>query len=58
MIEQKMSLTQQFAKQMLPSFADGRLKPLVNRSFKLEEVAQPHSHIENHSNFGKIILTI
>ncbi|PSO80792.1 MAG: hypothetical protein BRC44_05780 [Cyanobacteria bacterium QS_4_48_99] len=53
-----MSLTQQFAKQMLPSFADGRLKPVVNRSFKLEEVAQPHSHIENHSNFGKIILTI
>jgi NADPH:quinone reductase-like Zn-dependent oxidoreductase len=55
-IEQKMALTQKFAKQMLPFFADGRLKPIIDRTFKLEEVAQAHRYMENNSNFGKIVL--
>ncbi|GAA6619493.1 hypothetical protein NUACC26_053060 [Scytonema sp. NUACC26] len=57
-IEQKMILTQKFAKQILPFFADGRLKPLIDRSFKLKEVAEAHRYMENNSNFGKIVLTI
>ena len=57
-IEQKMILTQKFAKQILPLFADGRLKPLIDRSFKLKEVVEAHCYMENNSNFGKIVLTI
>jgi len=57
-IEQKMALTQKFAKQMLPLFTDGRLKPLLDRSFQLEEVAEAHRYMEDNSNFGKIILKI
>lgn len=57
-IEQKMTLTQKFAKQILPLFADGRLKPLIDRSFKLQDVVEAHRYMENNSNFGKIILTI
>lgn len=57
-IEQKMALTQKFAKQMSPLFADGRLKPIIDRSFKLEEVAQAHRYMEDNSNFGKIVLKI
>lgn len=57
-IEQKMILTQKFAKQVLPLFADGRLKPLIDRSFKLQDVVEAHRYMENNSNFGKIILTI
>lgn len=57
-LEQKMALTQKFAKQMLPFFANGRLKPIIDRSFKLEEVAQAHRYMESNSNFGKIVLKI
>lgn len=57
-IERKMTLTQKFAKQMLPYFADGRLKPLIDRSFQLKEVVEAHRYMENNSNFGKIVLTI
>lgn len=55
-IEQKMILTQKFAKQMLPFFADGRLKPIIDRCFKLDEVAEAHHYMESSSNFGKIVL--
>ncbi len=57
-IEQKMTLTQKFVKQILPFFASGRLKPLIDRSFPLKEVVEAHKYMENNSNFGKIILTI
>ena len=57
-IEQKMILTQKFAKQILPLFADGRLKPLIDCSFQLKEVVEAHFYIENNTHFGKIVLTI
>lgn len=57
-IEQKMILTQKFAGQILPHFADGRLKPLIDRSFGLHEIVEAHRYMENNSNFGKIVLTI
>ena len=57
-IEQKMTLTQKFAKQILPLFADGRLKPLIDRSFDLQEIVEAHRYMENNSNFGKVVLTV
>lgn len=57
-IEQKMTLTQKFVKQILPLFADGRLKPLIDRSFELQEIVEAHRYMENNSNFGKIVLTV
>lgn len=57
-IEQKMTLTQTFAKQILPLFADSRLKPLIDRNFQLKDVAEAHRYMENNSNVGKIILTL
>lgn len=57
-IEQKITLTQRFAKQMLPFFADGRLKPIIDRCFALREIAQAHRYMESSSNFGKIVLKI
>jgi tumor protein p53-inducible protein 3 len=57
-IEQKTILTQKFAKQILPLFADGKLKPLIDRSFALNEVIEAHRYMENNSNFGKVVLAI
>ncbi|MBV8885061.1 MAG: NAD(P)H-quinone oxidoreductase [Chroococcidiopsidaceae cyanobacterium CP_BM_RX_35] len=57
-IEQKMTLTQKFAKQMLPFFAAGRLKPIIDRCFELREIVEAHRYMESSSNFGKIVLKI
>lgn len=57
-IEQKITLTQKFTKQMLPHFVSGRLKPITDRSFELKEVVEAHHYMESNSNFGKVILTI
>lgn len=57
-IEQKMALTQKFTQQILPLFADGRLKPLIDRTFELQEIVEAHRYMENNSNFGKIVLTV
>ncbi|GAA6618835.1 NAD(P)H-quinone oxidoreductase [Scytonema sp. NUACC26] len=56
--EQKMTLTQTFAKQILPLFVDGKIKPLIDRSFQLKDVAEAHRYMEDNSNVGKIVLTI
>jgi zinc-binding alcohol dehydrogenase/oxidoreductase len=38
--------------------ASGRVKPLVDRVFPLEEAADAHRHLESGKQFGKVILTV
>lgn len=56
--EQKMRLTQRFARQVLPLFEAGRLRPVVDRVFPLEAVAEAHAYMEANRNFGKIVLRV
>lgn len=53
-----MTLTHKFVNQILPLFADSRLKLLIDRSFKLQEIVEAHRYMESNSNFGKIVLTV
>lgn len=39
-------------------FRANQLKPIIDRSFNLEEVAEAHRYMESNSNFGKIVLKI
>jgi putative PIG3 family NAD(P)H quinone oxidoreductase len=57
-LEAKMTLTQTFAKQVLPWFKDRRIKPIIDCSFPLEEVAAAHQYMESNQNFGKILLQV
>lgn len=43
---------------MLSLFADGTLRPVVDRTFPLAEAAAAHRHMERAEQFGKIVLTI
>ena len=54
--EEKADLTQQFVRRLLPLFESGRLAPVVDRVFPLEEVAEAHRYMESNANFGKIVL--
>ena len=57
-IEEKIDLNQKFIRHVLPLLADGRIRPVVDRVFPLEEVAEAHSYMESNANFGKIVLSM
>lgn len=38
--------------------ADGRLKPIVDRTFPLAEAAAAHAYLESGSQFGKVVLKV
>lgn len=42
---------------MLPYLADGRLKPVVDSVFPLEDAVKAHHLLEARSAFGKVVLT-
>ena len=43
---------------ILPLVAEGRLRPVVDRTFPLERAAAAHAHLESRAQFGKIVLTV
>lgn len=57
-IEEKLTLVGAFANRMLPLFADGSLRPQVDRVMPLDAAAEAHALMERNANFGKIVLSI
>ena len=57
-IEEKIALNQQFVRHVLPLLADGRIRPVVDSVFPLEDVSEAHRYMESNANFGKIVLTM
>ena len=57
-LQDKVLLTEQFRQQFLPLFANGSLRPVIDRVFPLEEVVAAHRYLETNANFGKVVLTI
>ncbi|PWI58764.1 NAD(P)H-quinone oxidoreductase [Sulfoacidibacillus thermotolerans] len=56
--EQKAQLTAEFWDFAFDRFADGRLRPLVDRIYPLEHVAEAHRYMESNLNIGKIVLRV
>jgi putative PIG3 family NAD(P)H quinone oxidoreductase len=57
-VEQKMALTQRFAREVLPWVAAGGLRPVIDRTFRLEDVAEAHRYMEDNRNLGKVVLAV
>ena len=57
-IEEKIAVTQRFGREVLPWFASGALKPVIDRRYPLVEVADAHRHMEANANVGKIVLDV
>ena len=57
-LDEKIAVTVQFKRHVLPLIADGRIQPVIDRTFPLEEVSEAHEYMESNANFGKIILTM
>jgi NADPH:quinone reductase-like Zn-dependent oxidoreductase len=56
--EEKARLVADFAAFALPLLRDGRLRPVVDRTFLLERAAEAYKAFERGGVFGKIILTM
>ncbi|WHX26477.1 NAD(P)H-quinone oxidoreductase [Virgibacillus halodenitrificans] len=56
--EYKQQLTQDFSENVLPLIQENKIKPIIDKVFKLEDVQEAHKHMEENKNIGKIILRI
>jgi NADPH:quinone reductase len=57
-LEEKLAATRRFATQALPLLARGQIRPIVEQTYPLDEIATAHRAMEENRNFGKLILTI
>jgi len=55
-LEEKAALAQRFIQQVLPHFAEGRLKPVIDAVLPMSEVGEAHARMERNETFGKLVL--
>ena len=57
-IEEKIAITQEFARQMLPHAANGTLAPVIDARHPLAEAAAAHTRMGKNANAGKLVLDV
>lgn len=55
---EKLALTAEIRRRVLPLLRQGRLRPVVDRSFPLAGAAEAHEYMEADRNLGKIVLEV
>jgi NADPH:quinone reductase len=55
-IQEKAEATKRFAKDVIPLLKSGKIRPNIDRIFKLEDVQKAHKYLESNESFGKIVL--
>jgi NADPH:quinone reductase len=56
-LEERVSLVERFSQQILPLFADGRLRPVVDRVVPMRQIESAHQAMLANETFGKIVLS-
>lgn len=56
--EEKTSIARSFEQTVLPLFEAGKIRPVVDSIFELDEVGAAHRYVEANENFGKVIVTL
>jgi NADPH:quinone reductase-like Zn-dependent oxidoreductase len=56
--EQRASGVAPFVRDFMPLFADGRMRPMIDRVFPLDELAAAREHMEMNRVVGKIVVSI
>ena len=57
-LEEKIAVSRRFADEVLPLFTAGALRPVIDRRFPLDAIADAHRHMEADANVGKILLDV
>lgn len=56
--QERAELIEQFTTEVLPHFASGALRPVVERTFPMDEAAAAYELLASNEAFGKIVLTM
>src|SRR5438045_2197227 len=56
-IEEKADAIRRFASAVLPLVSHGRIRPVVDRVYAVDQVRDEHQRGESNASFGKIVLT-
>jgi putative PIG3 family NAD(P)H quinone oxidoreductase len=57
-LEEKIAITNQFRRRFWPMLEQGKLKPVIDKVFPIEEAQAAHTYIKNNLNFGKVMLEV
>ena len=57
-LEEKIAISQRFASEMLPLFATGQLKPVIDSVYAFANIASAHEYMASNGNVGKIVITV
>jgi NADPH:quinone reductase-like Zn-dependent oxidoreductase len=57
-LEEKLTVTRRFAKQVIPLFTNQRIQPIISEMYPLAEIAKAHLAMSANNNFGKVVLSI
>ena len=57
-LDEKIHCTRLFSQEVVPLFAQGLLRPTIDSTFKLAEIAKAHERVESNKNVGKVVIEI
>jgi NADPH2:quinone reductase len=55
-LEEKIRATQEFARDVLPLLAAGRVRPVLDAALPLDKAREAHDRMDRNDSFGKIVL--
>jgi NADPH2:quinone reductase len=55
-LEERIVVTQQFAREVVPWLSDGTVRTRVDTVFGLERIADAHRLVESNSTIGKVVV--
>jgi len=57
-LEEKIRVTQAFASELVPLLAGGVLRPVIDSTFALGDIAEAHRRLESNQSTGKVVIEI
>lgn len=57
-VQYKGELVKNFTEAALPHFESGKLQPIIDTVFPLENIADAHKYMESNANTGKIVIEV
>ena len=57
-LEEKLAVVHRFATSVVPLLANGKVKPIIERVYAMEEIGEAHRAMRENRNLGKLIVRI
>lgn len=57
-LEEKIQVTQSFAREVVPLLASGALRPNIDSKFSMADIRKAHERLESNQTFGKVVIEI